>query len=104
MRRGAKSDAATVATRQSVSRKSRAPATSADHGLARRLAEALEREAAISEILRVMSSSPGDVQPVLEAVAERAAHLCDAPYANVLIREGEMLRPSAAAPLPKGKR
>ena len=95
MRRGAKSDAATVATRQSVSRKSRAPATSADHGLARRLAEALEREAAISEILRVMSSSPGDVQPVLEAVAERAAHLCDAPTARVVLVDGEWLRPTA---------
>jgi GAF domain-containing protein len=70
---------------------------------AKRLSEALAREAAISEILKVMSSSPGDVQPVLEAVAKRAAHLCDAPYANVLIRDGEMLRPSAFSRLPQGK-
>src|SRR5215470_2213867 len=67
----------------------------------KRLAEALEREAAISEILNVMSSSPGDVQAVFEAVAERAAHLCEAPYANVLIRDGEMLRPSAFSRLPE---
>src|SRR5262249_12537591 len=71
---------------------------------AKRLAEALEREAAISEILKVMSSSPGDVQPVLEAVAERAAHLCDAPYANVMIRDGEVLRPSAFSRLPERTR
>ena len=43
-----------------------------------RLAEALQRERAIGEILRVVSVSPGDVQRVLEAVAERAAHLYDA--------------------------
>jgi signal transduction histidine kinase len=63
--------------------------------------EALEREKAIGEILRVMSVSPGDVQPVLEAVAERAAQLCDAPYANVMIRDGEMLHPSALSRLPE---
>src|SRR5207237_8207072 len=49
----------------------------------------------ISEILRVISSSPTDVQPVLAAVAERAAHLCDAPTARVLLIDGEVLRPAA---------
>ena len=41
--------------------------------------KSLEQQTAISEILRVISSSPTDVQPVLEAVAEARAHLCDAP-------------------------
>ena len=41
----------------------------------------------------MISSSPTDVQPVLEAVAERAAHLCDAPYARVLLIDGDVLRP-----------
>jgi GAF domain-containing protein/HAMP domain-containing protein len=56
---------------------------------------ALEQQTAISEILRVISSSPTDVQPVLDAVAERAAHLCDAPTARVLVIDGELLRPKA---------
>jgi len=54
--------------------------------------EALAQQTAISEILRVISSSPTDVQPVLDAVAERAAHLCDAPFARVMLIEGDILR------------
>ncbi|HQR10421.1 MAG TPA: GAF domain-containing protein [Casimicrobiaceae bacterium] len=59
------------------------------------LRNALEQQTAISEILRVISSSPTDVQPVLDAVAERAALLCHSPFARVLLIEGDMLRPVA---------
>ena len=59
----------------------------------RELKNSLEQQTAISEILRVISSSPTDVQPVLQAVAERAAHLCDAPYARVLLIDGDELAP-----------
>jgi GAF domain-containing protein/HAMP domain-containing protein len=61
----------------------------------RELKNSLEQQTAISEILRVISNSPTDVQPVLQAVAERAAHLCDAPFARVMVIDGEMLRPMA---------
>jgi GAF domain-containing protein/anti-sigma regulatory factor (Ser/Thr protein kinase) len=57
--------------------------------------EALEQQTAISEVLRVISSSPADVQPVLEAVAERAMRICDASDARVLILDGEYLRHAA---------
>src|SRR5205814_990104 len=61
----------------------------------RELQSSLEQQTAISEILRVISSSPTDVQPVLDAVAERAAHLCDSPFARVFLVDGESLRPAA---------
>ncbi|MEP7208424.1 MAG: GAF domain-containing protein, partial [Casimicrobiaceae bacterium] len=58
--------------------------------------EALEQQTAISEILHIISSSPTDVQPVLEAVAQRAAHLCDATVATVMLVDGRVLRPMTA--------
>jgi len=57
--------------------------------------EALERQTATAEILKVIASSPTDVQPVLDAVAKRAAQLCDASYAGVQLRDGDVLRPMA---------
>ena len=64
--------------------------------LERRVAEASEQHRAISAILGVISGSPADVQPVLATVAERAAHLCDASFAQVLLVEGNLLRPTVA--------
>jgi signal transduction histidine kinase/HAMP domain-containing protein len=54
--------------------------------------EALDQQTAISEILRVISSSPTDVQPVLDAIAERAARLCDASSASMYLTDGDTLR------------
>ena len=50
---------------------------------------------AITEVLRVISASPSDVQPVVDAVAERAARLCEAPLARVLLVDGDVLRRTA---------
>ena len=58
----------------------------------RELRDALDQQTAISEILRVISASPTDVQPVLSVVAERAAQLCDAPGSGVFLVEDGSLR------------
>jgi GAF domain-containing protein len=56
------------------------------------LTESLEQQTAISDILRVISNSPSDVQPVLASVAEHAARICKAQFANIAIVENGFLR------------
>ena len=52
------------------------------------LKEALEQQTATSQILGVIASSPTNIQPVLDVVAENAARLCDATDAQVQRRRG----------------
>jgi signal transduction histidine kinase len=57
--------------------------------------ESLEQQTAISEVLRVISSTPSDMKPVLDAVADRANRLCDAAAATIYVLEGNVLRRTA---------
>jgi signal transduction histidine kinase/HAMP domain-containing protein len=67
----------------------------------RELTESLEQQTATSKILGVIAGSPTDVQPVLDAVAESAARLCDATDAQILRVEADLLRLVASyGPLP----
>jgi signal transduction histidine kinase len=59
------------------------------------LSESLEQQTAISEILRVISNSPSNVQPVLNSVAEHAARICEAQYTDIFIVENDTLRVAA---------
>jgi GAF domain-containing protein len=59
------------------------------------LTEALEQQTATSEILRVISSSPTDLQPVLDAVVKSAARFCGAYDAQMWHLKGESLRLAA---------
>ena len=63
--------------------------------LRRALSEALEQQTATAEILRVISNSPTDIQPVLDAIAENAARVCNASDAVLFRMQGEMLRIAA---------
>ena len=56
------------------------------------LKESLEQQTATSEILGVIASSPTDIQPVLDVVAENAARLCDANDAVILRVDGDVLQ------------
>ena len=62
----------------------------------RDLTEALEQQTATSEILAVIANSPTDIQPVLNAVAENAARLCDSQDAQIYQIEGDIIRKVAS--------
>jgi signal transduction histidine kinase/putative methionine-R-sulfoxide reductase with GAF domain len=63
--------------------------------LARALSESLEQQTATAEILRVISTSPTNLQPVLDAVVKSAARFCGAPDASIFRLDGEHLRADA---------
>ena len=60
--------------------------------LEKRLAEALEQQAATSEVLRVISSSPGELEPVFETMLAKAVDICEAKFGTLMLREGDAFR------------
>ena len=60
--------------------------------LTRQRDEALEREKATAEVLRVISSSPGQLELIFQAMLENATRLCEASFGNMLLYEAGLLR------------
>ena len=58
----------------------------------RELAESLQQQAATSEVLQVISSSPGELEPVFQAMLTNATRLCEAKFGAMYLSEGSAFR------------
>ena len=101
-RKPAKARQATKAKRGAASepaRNRRVPALTEDTEvarLARELAEARDQQAATSQVLQVISSSPGELEPVFQTVLENATRICEAGFGVLALFDGHDLRHAAS--------
>src|SRR6476660_4186817 len=68
--------------------------------LKRELAQALERQTATSEVLQVISSTPGELEPVFRKMLENATRVCGAKFGTMNLLEGDIVRRVASYNVP----
>ena len=67
----------------------------------RELTESLEQQTATSEVLRVISSSPGELRPVFQAMLKNAVQICGAKFGTLALCEGNLWQPVARHDAPQ---
>ncbi len=65
------------------------------------LRQSLEQQTATADVLRVISASPGDLQPVFSTMLENAARICEAKFGTMLLAEGDKFRMAAMHGAPR---
>jgi len=64
------------------------------------LRESLQQQTATAEVLKVISSSPGELEPVFQAMLKNALQICDAKFGHLLLFDGEMFHAGALEEAP----
>jgi hypothetical protein len=90
--------------RKTPARRKRAPAAvdlkKENAALRLELAQALERQSATSEVLQVISGTPGKLEPVFQSMLENATRVCGAKFGTMVLVEGDAVRRAALCNVP----